>query len=88
MTMHEKDEIKYAFLDDNDINGLTPDLMAPWDPYFLKPPAESNLDENTHAKLVTQWANKKAILLSKYGATATMFPDITPKVFCCLLEFN
>ncbi|KAK3156863.1 hypothetical protein QOZ80_2AG0113020 [Eleusine coracana subsp. coracana] len=78
--MHKKKEYKYAFIDDNDINGLTPDLMAPWDPYFLEPPADANLDPDSNTKLVMKWANKKAILLRKYGATAIMFPDITPKV--------
>lgn len=55
-TMHKKKEYKYACIDDNDIKGLTPDLMAPWDPYFLEPPAEGNLDLDS-MKLVMKVCN-------------------------------
>lgn len=34
--------------------GLTPDLMAPWDPYFLEPPAQSNLDLDSDTELVIE----------------------------------
>lgn len=35
-------------------DGLTADLMAPWDPYFLEPPARSNLDLDSYTRLVIE----------------------------------
>ncbi|KAL6888154.1 hypothetical protein ACP4OV_009180 [Aristida adscensionis] len=84
-TMDKKDATKDALYEDNvegieqGIEGLTPDLMAPWDPYFLEPPDKSDLDSATYTNLVIEWAKKRKALFRMYGATSIMYPDITPQ---------
>jgi hypothetical protein len=55
-TIHRKVTRKNALHQDNveGKDGLTADLMAPWDPYFLEPPARSNLDLHSYTRLVIE----------------------------------